>query len=550
MSATNQSDSAPENNGDQIPQTFHSNWNVNLADASNSLGKGKYESPKDFPDAGYLLAGFDTKSQVSNRDVTATNTELLPVLSSNDPVAPDKLATNIYQYLSITAFQRSGDKYSLKQAPAERERLIARDIRNLLYYSQAEQIEAVDRIFAQKYGKELMGDSNKGLFDAMKVLTPNFAARIEMVKDLRDPKNSQIPLEFKVDASTLLSADSGIKPNTFTTIQDKDGKPLYSVFVPDKIDSRGLTIMALDGARKGDNQLQTFDFQTGLTAYAQQQGAVVIIPHAKYRNLEYRPTLASSLDSAASTFASMFLPADIYNDKSSGDGKVLNMDKQSQVDMIKNGTLAWNLPGSQNIFPENNSYNDLERVQNAWQDLRRRVSVPDRFGIMSFSNGGLVAQDLLEKMPDQARGAVLAMSTRMADAKAPTHGANIKFWFAMGDTTLPVEQGGLGWRSQRVENVTPTNLHQSKPINLLSVYAQANQVYDPVSVNEKVPASYVRTTFSSRNGYLLEMSTIADKTYGHALPDVFNMDSDYRAKPAPLNFTQDSVNFLKRAMLK
>jgi len=550
MSATTQSDTTPENQGAQLHSTFQNNWNVNLADASDSFGKSVYKSPKDFPDAGFLLASLDTSTQTSKPEAQAKNTDLLPVLSSNETIAPEKLATNIYQYLSVTAFQRSGDKYSLKAAPEERERLIARDIRNLLYYSSAEQIEAVDRLFAQKYGKELMGDSNKGLFDALKVLTPNFASRIKMAKDLRDPKNSQIPPEFQIDSSTLLNANSGIKPNTFTTIQDKEGKPLYSVFVPDKIDSRGLTIMALDGARKGDNQLQTFDLQTGLTAYAQQHGAVVIIPHAKYRSLEYRPTVASTLDSAASTFASMFLPADIYNDKTSGDGKILSLNKQSQVDLIKNGTLAWNLPGSQNIFPENNTYNDLDRVQSAWQDLRRRVNIPDHFGIMSFSNGGLVAQDLLEKMPEQARGAVLAMSTRMSDAKAPTHGANIKFWFAMGDTTLPVEQGGLGWRSQRVENVTPTNLHQSKPINLLSVYAQANQVYDPVSVNEKIPANYVRTTFSSRNGYLLEMSTIADKSYGHALPDVFNMDSDYLAKPAPLNFTQDSFDFLKRSVLK
>ena len=153
MSATTQSDTTPENQGDHPHSLFQNNWNVNLADVSDSLSKSEYKSPKDFPDAGFLLASLDTSTQASKTEALAKNTDLLPVLSSNEPIAPDKLATNIYQYLSVTAFQRKGENYSLKAAPEERERLIARDIRNLLYYSSAEQIEAVDRIFAQKYGR-------------------------------------------------------------------------------------------------------------------------------------------------------------------------------------------------------------------------------------------------------------------------------------------------------------------------------------------------------------------------------------------------------------
>lgn len=442
------------------------------------------------------------------------------------------------------------------------ERLVARIVRRELYYLSKEDIEAVNQEFSalkplkplpsaqtEKAGERAVGSGHgESLFSLMKRLTPNYTGTFERL--LSRSASTGIEPGYKVAAETLFKQDSGLKPGEFQTIT-LDGGRQYSVFIPKEVDKRGLVIMGLDGVRMGESKT-IMDQEVQGSLLSKNDGAIFFVPHTTDLGLPFNPTIKGKvgLQARRIPFADRFyFDRDIRTDKEQKDVYYFNADISQIIENVSK-IRGWNMSNpkyaADNLFKPNPKFDDLDHIKESWQDLRKRLAVPDLFAVQVFSNGGLAGKVVHSEMP-QAVALDIFMSTTMADSEIPSRPGNVRIVAAMGDNTLrQTEAGGAGWRGKHLQALTPnTRLELSRPFKMYSDWQQANQCTgERTETRSDTLPSYTIYKYTNCRAGELSVINITDKRFGHAFPDKDNLHLAQGSRPAPLNFGADSRNFL------
>lgn len=450
------------------------------------------------------------------------------IRSFKDTRSASEIAHDLRVFLTEPEHQPGSQKFN--------ERYVARTIYQQLYYLSAQDRSAVDRA----YDKE--NYSAGGIIETINKQVPNYAESFKRLNELSKP---EIPENYKVPGDVLLKTGGGLKVGEFQTVElmDQGISRSYSVFIPETVDSRGLVVMGLDGVRSDDRK-NYIDLEGQLSLMARNTGAIVMIPHHRAGNLQYKPSIAGKVLRNISNMAgaSAIFDKDILTDPGQRDPKLIGADKKKIQESLAQ-THFWNMPESkQNLFPASKEYSDLKFVLHSWDDLRSRMNVSDHFGAFTFSNGGLVAQEL-QNNTDKLSAAALFMSPRIKD-ELPKYGTNMMLVFADADATLN-PKGGAGWpRGWVMDANTKTNLRDSIPVKDFEEFSKTNRC-EGAPKKEIVPGKveYTKKTFENcKEGDLSIINVPAP--YGHAIPSWDNLNLAQWSRPAPTDLAEVGFKFV------
>lgn len=368
----------------------------------------------------------------NNNYYETTNNNIINKSNSNKwPVDQEKMAdaakqlnqafNSSYSYSPSRLFSSSktGWGYDFNQAY------------KILENKTAEEIEAIDDIYAKTYGAKFATKGEHfGISSQMqRSATAAEIGRYEML--LENKKSNDVPQEFRVTGNQLLKPGSNLEVGEVNDI--KLGDRHYGVYVPKNADSRAPVVIAIHGVTgpAGGSPRE----KLGMVAAAELTGSVVIFPYAKVQEFDA--------------------------------GTILNKLK------VNNGSV-WNVPGRINLpAKENGSYSDVDYLDSIIEDVKTKVNIADKVGLAGFSDGGRLAQIYAAERPNKVSAIYSSHSTWMDGEKLPESPVPIKIVLGTDDRTLPIA-GGMGRVSKVLDWLVKTNLDLSKPKEQQQVWSQVN----------------------------------------------------------------------------
>ncbi len=295
-----------------------------------------------------------------------------------------------------------------------------------------DEVQAIDQEISNTIGQDLSQNGER--FGLRELIA--YSADDEQLSRfdalMQEKEQSDVPHEFRTTGDTLIKPGSELTPGEVSRVELGDRH--YQIYVPKNADSRAPVVVAMHGAAAGNGENLALD-EMGMIAAAERTGSIVIFAEPKVRNFDM--------------------------------GTVSNT-------LGLNEGVAWNVPGYQNLPAEtDNSYSDVDYLNNVISDVRQNVNIGDTVGLAGFSDGARMAQVYASLYPDQVSAVYSGHGTWMEGDPLPTSPVPMKIVMGTGDQTLPMA-GGLGSVSGWMDWAVDTNLAKSRPLEQIGVWTAAN----------------------------------------------------------------------------
>ncbi len=407
---------------------------------------------------------FESTAPAPDTVPVSDSSTFWPVNQAESQVAATELQSALYDSWTPSLTSRSGWSYDFDAAW------------RILENKTPEEIQAIDQAISNNYGPEL---SQNGERFGLRELVAYNASDDELGRFdalMEDKHSNDVPPEYRTTGDKLITPGSGIVPGEVSRIELGDRH--YQIYVPKNADSRAPAVVAMHGAAAGSGENLALN-EMGMIAAAERTGSTVIFAEPKVRNFDVG-TISNTLG--------------------------------------MNEGVAWNVPGYKNLpAAENNSYSDVDYLNNVINDVRENVNIAETVGLAGFSDGARMAQVFASVHPEEVSAVYSGHGTWMDGDQLPTTPVPTKIVLGTGDQTLPMA-GGLGNVSSWMNWAVDTNLASSRPLKQIDVWTAVNQCDGATNVS--IEPGVTRVDYQCE-GAPVEVDVFENA--GHAWHDIGNL---------------------------